>query len=150
MARRAKLSTEILVLIRQARSFDEDHLTLESTGGVIPNIGDKITLHPPYGGLAAYEVTDRIHTSIPSKNMEEPDFSTWALLVEEIESDELYEYDKIIREIHYGVYEPLVVLEETVDDLDRDNRDPAYWTPERKELLREEREERLAKMKREP
>lgn len=38
---------------------------------------------------------------------------------------------------------------ETVHELDRDNRDPAYWTKERKELLRQEREARLAKMKRE-
>lgn len=104
-------------------------------------------MHPPYGGLAAYEVTDRIHTTIPSRNIEEPDFSTWTLLVDEILSEELFEYDKIIREIHFGVYEPLVALEETIDDLDRSNRDPAYWTKERKELLRQEREARLAEVK---
>lgn len=33
---------------------------------------------------------------------------------------------------------------ETAETLDRENRDPAYWTFERKEILRKEREARLA------
>ena len=49
-----------------------------------------------------------------------------------------------MREADFGYVPPDNEGFEIVDDLDRNNRDPEYWTFERKEILRKEREARLA------
>jgi hypothetical protein len=85
----------------------------------------------------------------------------WVLVVRQIDEDHLFNLDDLIRGIHrYGFGNtwrgepyPLQATEvpiretEPPTDLDRKNRDPEYWTFERKELLRQEREARLAAMK---
>lgn len=144
---------EVILMEREGGKFYECYtLSLAAMGGVVPVIGDRLTVHPPYGGLAAYDVVARfLSEMIPSANPEDRAVvMSWVLVVEPIDLEnekewsELLDFDRVIRGMHDVA---VTYIGETVHELDRSNRDPAYWTKERKELLRQEREARLAEIK---
>lgn len=137
---------DVIILFRDKDGYyNEDRLTLQEMGNILPSIGDKWTIHPQFGGIGAYLVCERYLINI-FKGFDSPTGQTaWILVVEEIENDELFEFDRVVREIFDAeVSEEALAEFHVLETLDRSNRDPAYWTFERKELLRKEREARLA------
>ncbi|YBV97129.1 hypothetical protein M1D80_09595 [Phyllobacteriaceae bacterium JZ32] len=142
---------EIVVLMRSGDGyFDHDRLSLKQLQNSVPVIGDRLTLHPVDEGLAVYQVEQRYLVDMRPDVGDDCRF--WVLVVDQIDEDHFLKLDDALRHIHREEFdvvwlqmppsEPTSV--ETVDDLDRNNRDPAYWTPKRKEILRQEREARLA------
>lgn len=72
----------------------------------------------------------------------------WFLVVKEIEPDfDLDDSLMLVYEEHFRWLFGSPMSAQPAETLDRSNRDPAYWTFERKELLRKEREARLAALK---
>lgn len=112
--------------------------------GCVPNVGDVLS-HWVLTDLNGHFLVVHRHFIHAQGND-----CGWALIVEEIKDDRSnamlaeWAYDtKAFSEAE--VYEPTQSPSvEAAEHLDRSNRDPAYWTFERKELLRKEREARLA------
>lgn len=137
---------EIVLLIRDGDEyFYHGQLSLKYLQGIIPTIGDHLTLHPVGMGVGASRVVERHLAELVPADGGKSYSSFWLLVVEEVEGEHLFDLDRIVNSIFkedFGGQVP----SPTADSLDRSNRDPAYWTFERKELLRQEREARLAAM----
>lgn len=144
---------EIVVLMRDGKGyFDHDRLSLSYLNNVVPIIGDRLTLHLLEDGLAVYQVINRYLVDMRPDDADPCGF--WVLVVDQIDEDHFFELDDILRRIHreeFDVFLPGRPIPpapiETAETLDRSNRDPEYWTFERKEILRKEREARLAAMR---
>ncbi|RJT32817.1 hypothetical protein D3227_25815 [Mesorhizobium waimense] len=136
---------EIVVLMRSGDGyFDHDRLSLKRLKNVVPCIGDRLTLHLEDEGLAVYQVENRYLVDL---RPDDEDCGFWVLIVDQIHEDHFYKLDEAVRRIHREGFqvvwlsEPLEVGPiDTAETLDRSNRDPSYWTFERKEILRKERE----------
>lgn len=148
-----KMRDEVVLLVRDG---DEYHfhgtLSLQYLNYIVPVVGDLITYQIEDSGIGLSRVDQRILVDMTATDAKDPTACCWTLVVSEVEDDRFQDLDMVMRAIRNADWTiPPVDLSdlasETVDDLDRDNRDPAYWTPDRKELLRKEREERLAAMK---
>lgn len=124
--------------------------------GIIPSPGDTIVVGEGEFGNRIFRVLDRYFVTHLGLDR------GWALFVEQLEDDrdldelarQWAEDTKLFNEASDNldddggtakerIWPPI----ETAETLDRDNRDPAYWTFERKEILRKEREARLAAIK---
>lgn len=147
-----KIRDEVVVLMRDGQGyFDHDRLSLSHLHHAVPIIGDRLTLHLGGDGLAVYQVINRYLVDMSPDDAESGRF--WVLIVDQIHDDHFFAMDDLLRAIYRegfnGVwpgYEFPLPIVETAETLDRSNRDPAYWTFERKEILRKEREARLAAM----
>jgi len=121
--------------------------------GIVPAPGDTIAIGEGEFGSRIFRVLDRCFVTHFGGD------SGWALFVEQPEDDgDLKEFaqwwaedTKLFNAAAHDMDdggdiadERIWPLVETAETLDRDNRDPAYWTFERKEILRKEREKRLA------
>lgn len=128
-------------------------ISLESLKNTVPVFGDRIVLLIDGAGTSIVEVVERYFLDyVEEKTGNE--LLVWVLIVREIEPDYQDDLDESLMEIYkadlrlwLGTSPGETAKAETLADLDRSNRDPAYWTFERKELLRQEREARLAAMK---
>jgi hypothetical protein len=136
---------DVVILVRDDRGYhDQDRLSLKKIGGILPVIGDMWAVHPHLGGLAAYRVVERFLSNIIIDPDDRDHEWYWIVVVEQIENDELFDFDNVVREIFDAQVSDEQFAEfKILDSLDCDNREPAYWTRERKEILRKEREARL-------
>jgi len=144
------LRDEIVLLQR----FDDEYcdfgrLSLTSLRNVVPAVGDTLTDHVFETGVGVSRVVDRFLADFWSEEDVHPRCRCWVLVVEQPEEidNHFFGLDSILRrmrEADFGYVPPDNEGFEIVDDLDRNNRDPEYWTFERKEILRKEREARLA------
>jgi hypothetical protein len=142
--RHSAIDDVVIVLREDGKYYDQDHLYLSELGNVLPNIGDTWTVHPPFGGVAAYRVVER-YLSMIDNTEPQNNSRAWVLVVEQIEGQSVFEFDSVILRIFDAqVSNKNLAKIDALEDLDRTNRDPDYWTAERKKLLREERESRIA------
>lgn len=148
---------DIVVLLRAGgKLVDHDRLRLSELRQTLPGVGDRLTLHVDDEGIAIYRVADRYLVDLNSTFDANGDARFWVLVVVQDDDDNFVEeIDDMVRAIYRADFASVWTQQqvpqttgETVKDLDRKNRDPAYWTFERKELLRLKREARLAAMKR--
>jgi len=146
---------EIVLLMRDGdKYFDHGRLSLSYLKNVVPCVGDFLTLHVEEEGLGVWRVERRYLADLTLTSNGDVAASFWVLVVEEIDEnfgDHFFDLDRAVRRIHHDDFnivwlgEPLFTSPiETAETLDRTNRDPEYWTFERKEILRKEREARLA------
>lgn len=144
---------EIVVLMRSGDGFvDNDHrLSLADLRNTVPIIGDRLSLHLEEEGLAVYRVLDRYLVDLRFSSDGGNDALFWVLVVDQFDEDHSHEFDQLVRAIYREEFATSWRREaipsapvQTAETLDRTNRDPAYWTFERKEILRKEREARLA------
>lgn len=149
-----KVLDKIVVLMRDGDGyFDHDRLSLSCLNNVVPIIGDRLTLHLGSDGLGVYQVINRYLTDLRPDDAEGGRF--WVLIVDQIHEDQFFKLDDLLRAIYREEFDGVWPTStrfphrslKTAENLDRSNRDPAYWTQERKELLRKEREARLAAIK---
>ena len=110
--------------------FESDRTTLNLLGNVLPGFGDRLTLLVPEEGIAVYEVVGRYRVNMIGDDNED-DWNPWVLVVEQVDLDEFFSLERAIREVrrHDLALERMCAAPEV---LDRSNRDPAYWTFERK------------------
>ncbi len=147
---RHDLRDEIILLQRFGDEYcDFGRLSLSSLRNIVPAVGDTLTDHIFETGVGASRVVDRYLADFWSEEDVHPRCRCWVLVVEQLEDlgSHFFELDTIlrrVREANFGVVPFHSEEIELISDLDRDNRDPAYWTPARKEMLRKEREARLA------
>jgi hypothetical protein len=146
---------EIVVLMRSGDGyFDHDRLSLSRLKDIVPAIGDRLTLHVEDEGIATYQVEQRYLIDLRGSDDAHEDACFWTLVVDQIHEEHFFELDRVVRAIYREDFDttwngeaiPLSPID-PADELDRDNHDPEYWTFERKEILRKEREARLAAMK---
>ncbi|MBZ9904777.1 hypothetical protein LB557_01985 [Mesorhizobium sp. BR115XR7A] len=131
-----------------------DTIPLESFRNTVPVFGDRIALLIDGAGTSIVEVVERYFLDYIEEATNN-ELLVWLLIVKEVEPDYRDDLDESLMEIYKAdlrlwlSVEPSRVTHptETLADLDRTNRDPAYWTFERKEMLRKEREQRLASTK---
>jgi hypothetical protein len=143
---------EIVVLMRDGNDFvAHDRLSLSELKNVLPNIGDRLTLHIDDAGHAVYRIEARYLIDLRSSTDAGEDARFWVLVVDQHDEDHSDEFDDIVRAIHRADFATIwkgVAIAPTPaaipEKLDYANRDPAYWTPERKRRLQKEREARLA------
>ncbi|NVD41320.1 hypothetical protein HT585_20805 [Ensifer sp. HO-A22] len=156
---------EIVVLMRSGDGyFDHDRLSLRHLKNVVPSIGDRLTLHLDDEGLGVYQVEQRYLADLRLVDNGGDDGCFWVLVVDQFHEDHFCELDLTVRAIYREdfhrtwkgavipaappQYEPV-----PPPDLPKSKRishkmkDPAYWTPERKETMRKKREARLARMR---
>ena len=142
---------EVVLLVRDDDTyFDHGRLSLSYLKNILPAVGDNLTLHPDEVGVGACRVQERYLVDLTPTDGGEAYASFWVLIVEEVEGEHLFELDRAVHSIYkeeFGIVwlgDPLPTL---ADTLDRTYRDPAYWTPARKEILQKEREARLASIR---
>ncbi|TIV98870.1 MAG: hypothetical protein E5V85_09775 [Mesorhizobium sp.] len=128
-----------------------DTLSLESLKNAVPVFGDRIALLLDEGGMSILEVVERYFLEYVEEKSNDH-LLTWFVIVKEIDPEYRDDLDESLMEIYRGGLRLWLATgppapTETIETLDRSNRDPAYWTVERKEILRKEREARLASMK---
>ncbi|TIN98300.1 MAG: hypothetical protein E5Y03_25055 [Mesorhizobium sp.] len=148
---------EIVVLMRHGNDFvDHDRLSLSELKNVLPCIGDRLSLHVDEEGHAVYRIEARYLIDLRSSTDAREDARFWALVVDQFDEDHSDKFDDIVRAIYSedfatiwkgSAISPASRPIETAETVDRSNRDFAYWTFERKEILRREREARLAAIK---
>jgi|GEM_PF-3422347 len=129
---------------------------LSEFGGVCPSVGDHIATWLTGDPFTYYIVRSRCFIDARGRDR------GWALVVHEVKPSPPLENlledwladTKFIRECEESdededvpVTAPATSGAATAEKLDRSNRDPAYWTPERKEILRREREATVAALK---
>lgn len=146
---------EVIVLLRESGKYhDHDRLYLSLMHNILPSFGDRLTWHiDEEDGLATYEVVERYCSRLIIDNFGN-EGSYWVLVVEQIHNEALERFDIAMRQIHSEEYqrrqpkgggaEVERLGEWKRETLDRNNRDPEYWTKERKQILQKEREARLA------
>ncbi|KXF78530.1 hypothetical protein ATN84_01690 [Paramesorhizobium deserti] len=147
------VSDTVLVIRREGDDeFDlETTLKLSDMHNNVPGFGDRISLLLDEGGLRLMEVVGRHFLEYVEEKTNDR-WLTWFVIVEEVDPpyrDNLDEWlmgyfkdeFRFPDVLHHGKPTGESILAE---ELDRENRDPAYWTPKRKEILRQEREARLA------
>lgn len=143
---------EIVVLMRDGKNFVEhDRLSISELRNTLPIVGDRLTLHiDDVEGHAAYRVLDRYLVDLRSCTDTGEDATFWVLVVDQFDEDHSDEFDDIVRAIYRQDFATVwrgesvtPVPAASPKKIDRTNRDPEYWTFERKELLRKEREARL-------
>lgn len=151
---RSIMRDEIVLLVRDGDDyFDFGRLSRTHLDNVIPVIGDTLTEHIAEAGIGMCRVVDRFLADFRSEEGAHDPLTCWVLVVEQPDEceDHFFGLDKVlqrIREANFSMVSmPNQFTAETLETLDRDNRDPAYWTFERKEILRKEREARLAEIK---
>lgn len=128
---------EVVLLVRDGDEyFDHGRLSLSYLKNIVPTVGDHLTLHPDEVGIGACRVQARYLADLTPTDGGGPYASFWILVVEEVEGEHLFELDRIVQRIYKAEFniiphgEPPSALGDT---LDRSNRDPDYWTFERKE-----------------
>lgn len=145
------ISDKVMVLERgsDGKHACTDALSMAQLNNHVPGYGDRISLLLDQGGLLLREVVGRYFLEYHEEGTGHTVW-TWFLVVKEIEPD--FDLDDTLMEVYeehfrwrFG-YATSPAPIETAETLDRSNRDPAYWTFERKEILRKEREARLAAM----
>lgn len=124
---------------------------LEAFGGVCPNVGDNIATWLTGRPFAYFVVQSRCFVECPRGDR------GWALIVEDVGPaqplvnlvEDWAEDSKFFRECEEAeeAEEAAAAEQAKLENLDRTNRDPAYWTPERKAILRREREANIAATK---
>lgn len=144
--------------VRIYKELQNDHFELmigthlSEFGGVCPNVGDHIATWLTGDPFTYYAVRSRCFIEAGGRDR------GWALVVQEVRPtaplanlvEDWLADTKFIRDCERADKEedgPPKAPPPTPEELDRSNRDPAYWTPERKEMLRREREATLAKLK---
>lgn len=140
----------IIIIEKYGNDYHEFELTdLDFFSGEMPAFGDRVTLLAPEDGYAIFEVIGRYPTTHVDDN-NATEWRPWVIVIEQIEPDDFSGIERLIRDIRHREHpegaDTVAEIEEP-EEIDRDNRDPAYWTFERKEILRKEREARLAAMK---
>lgn len=145
-------------IVRIYKELPNDHFDLmigthlSEFGGVCPSVGDHIATWLTGDPFTYYVVRSRCFIEAGGSDR------GWALVVQEVRPkaplenlvEDWLEDTKFIRECGEADEEedgPPTASPPTPKELDRSNRDPAYWTPERKEMLRLEREANVAALK---
>lgn len=92
---------KIVVLMRDGNSFvDLDRLSLSDLKNVLPNIGDRLTLHIDDEGHAVYRIESRYLIDLRSSTDAGADALFWVLVVDQYDEDHSDEFDDIVRAIH--------------------------------------------------
>ncbi|WP_421579765.1 hypothetical protein [Shinella sp. M31] len=158
---------EVVVLMKDGDGyFDHDRLSLKCLMNIVPAIGDRLSLHLGDEGLGVYLVEERYLVDLNDNDREDGCF--WVLVVDQHPDDHSFEFDAVVRAIYRENFDktwknkaivPALVGPAVYDpvpppSLPKSKRvshkmkDPAFWTPERKEAMRKKREARLARMQR--
>lgn len=142
-------------VVRIYKELPNDHFELmigtflSEFGGVCPGVGDHIATWLTGDPFTYYIVRSRCFIEAGGRDR------GWALVVQEVKptpplenlTEDWLADTKFIRECEEAdecedvpATVPATHAVPTSEKLDRSNRDPAYWTPERKDILRRERE----------
>lgn len=142
-----------------------DNIPLSALKGVVPNVGDRITLdlynNDEGDGLAVEEVIGRHFVRYINESNGDEAYA-WFLVVETVELDHTSKLAEAIGDVFRNELrptEPAVVAPPVHDPvpppslpkskrISHKMKDPEFWTPERKEAMRKKREARLARMQR--
>lgn len=143
-----------------------DDFPISTMLGTLPSIGDRLTLDlyddDKGDGIAVAKVVGRHFVRYIMEKTGDECYA-WFLLVETIETDEAVgladAFGKVFRREFRNllwtskssppIYEPVPPLNLPKSKrISHKMKDPAYWTPERKEAMRKKRDARLARMAR--
>ncbi|MCR6501783.1 hypothetical protein MUO32_22345 [Shinella sp. CPCC 101442] len=143
-----------------------DTIPLSALKGVVPNLGDRITLdlcnNDESDGLAIEEVVGRHFVRYINESNGDEAYA-WFIVVQTVELDHTSKLAKAIGAVFRNELRPIAPPTKTLpavyDPVSPPNlpkskrishkiKDPAFWTPERKEEMRKKREARLERMKR--
>jgi len=144
-----------------------DTIPMSALKGVVPNLGDRITLdlynNDEGDGLAVAEVIGRHFVRYIDESDGDEAYA-WFLVVQTVELDHTSKLAEAIGAVFRNELRPIAppptktppVVYDLVapPTLPRSKRishkmkDPAFWTPERKEVMQKKREARLERMKR--
>lgn len=154
---------EIVLLMRSGDGyFDYDRLSLRHLRNVVPSIGDRLTFHAEDEGLGVYQVEQRYLVDLRFADDGGDDGCFWVVIVDQFHEDHFCELDLTVRAIYRADFDrtwkgaaiaaappqyepaPPPALPKS-KRISHKMKDPAFWTPERKEAMRKKREARLAR-----
>jgi hypothetical protein len=143
-----------------------DTIPMSALKGVVPNLGDRITLdlynNDEGDGLAVEEVIGR-HFVRYFDESDGDEAYAWFLVVQTVELDHTSKLAEAIGAVFRNELRPIAPPTKTLPvvydpvlppklpkskRISHKMKDPAFWTPERKEVMRKKREARLARMER--